>query len=190
MAIKLVQLKKKNGDILHAETEAGLVLRGASTVDADLTIVEATANAAIPGSAKGAANGVAQLGADGKVPASQLPSQALTKADISVEDITALLALDTDDAPLNIDVFVGDASGDSTVEAGWALYRRIALVGETLEDWTKFAEGEGLDVEFVDSEARADIEALGGTAYYVASGADLSGFGDNDLIFEELPSGD
>lgn len=45
-----------------------------SGVQNKLDAVETTANAAIPSSLKGAANGVATLGTDGKVPSSQLPS--------------------------------------------------------------------------------------------------------------------
>jgi hypothetical protein len=206
MATKLVRLKKNNGDIFHVETEATLVLRGASTVDADLTAVEATAAAAIPSSQKGAASGVATLGSDGKIPVSQLPSEGLTQADMSVVDITALLALSATTAPLNTDVFVNDASDDTTVGSGWALYRRTATTGGVLSDWTKLAEGEGLDVAFVDSVARAaasaaqtdadsaqsDVDSLAetvaglGTVFFVSSGDDLTGYTDADLILQEL----
>jgi hypothetical protein len=220
MATKLVRLKKNNGDIFHVETEAGLVIRGASTVDADLTAVESlagsansaataaqnTANAAIPAAQKGAASGVATLGSDGKIPVSQLPSEGLTQADVSVADITALLALSTTDAPLNTDAFVNDASADATVGSGWALYRRTATAGGTLNDWTKLAEGEGLDVAFVDDTARAaaesaqsaagaaqeDVDNLStavtglGTVYFAASSDNLSSYSDTDLILQEI----
>jgi hypothetical protein len=227
MVTKLVRLKKNNGDVFHVETEAGLVIRGASTVDADLTAVEdlassasgaaataqstantaqSTANAAIPSAQKGAASGVATLGTDGKIPVSQLPSEGLTQADVSVADITALLALSTTDAPLNTDAFVNDASADATVGSGWALYRRTATAGGTLNDWTKLAEGEGLDVAFVDDTARAaaeaaqtaadsaqeDVDSLAttvtglGTVYFAASTDDLSGYTDTDLILQEI----
>jgi hypothetical protein len=78
MAIKKVQLKKKNGDIFHVETEAALVKRGNSTVDADLSAVETTAGNAIPATEKGAKSGVATLGTDGKVPSSQLDLTSVT----------------------------------------------------------------------------------------------------------------
>jgi hypothetical protein len=112
----------------------------------------------------GNANGAATLDPSGKVPTSQLPSASLTASDLSVTDIAALLALSETDAPLDIDVFVNDASGDTTVTAGWALYRRIAVAGDTLNDWIKLAEGEGLDVALVDRIARDNAQSAQGTA--------------------------
>jgi hypothetical protein len=197
MAIKLVALKNKAGDVYYPATAATQVIRGASTVDADLAAVETLAGAAIPGAQKGAASGVATLGVDGKVPTSQLPSQALTVADQNVADITALTALSAAAAPVGANVFVGDASGDETVGSGWAVYRRIATAGGTLGDWAKIAEGEGLDVAMVDQTARDaadaaqdDVDALEtqvgglGTVFVLNTGADASAVGDNDLIVE------
>jgi hypothetical protein len=108
---------------------------------------------AVQSSALGAVNGVATLGSDGKVVAAQLPDSALTVADFSVADIDALTELTATAAPLNSDIFVNDASDDPTVTSGWALYRRTGTAGN-LADWTKLAEGEGLDVAFVDQTAR------------------------------------
>jgi hypothetical protein len=205
MATKLVTFKNKAGDVYHPQTTATQVKRGASsTVDADLTAVEALAGAAIPATQKGTANGVAPLGSDGKVSTTYLPPSALTVADTSVANIAALTALSATDAPLNSDVFVNDATGDTTVKSGWALYRRTATAGGVLTDWTKLSEGEGLDVAMVDQTARdaassaasaaataqGDVENLEtvveglGTVYVINSGGDTSAVGDNDLIVE------
>ncbi len=95
----------------------------------------------------------ALFGADGKVLESKLPKAALTASDLSVENIPALLALDAAEAPLNTDVFVGDATADATVGSGWAMYRRMGL-GTVLTDWKKLSEGESLDVTLKDQSAR------------------------------------
>lgn len=196
MATKLVTLKNKAGDTYLPQTSASQVKRGASTVDADLADVEALAGAAIPSTEKGTNNGVATLDSDGKVPTSQLPASALTAANQNVATIAALTALSTTAAPVNAIVFVTDATGDSTVKAGWGLYIRKSG-GAALTDWSKIGEGESLDVAMVDQTARdaastaqGEVDALEtkvgglGTVHIINTGDDTTNIGANDLIFE------
>ena len=112
---------------------------------------------AVQAAAVGAANGVAPLGSDSKIPAQYI--ETITLADVSqiVADIDALLALAATVAPLRTIVFVEDASDDDTVDEGWALYLRKGTAGETLDDWLKLSEGESLDIDFSDHLTTDDI---------------------------------
>ncbi len=197
MATKLVTLKNKTGDVYYPATSAAQVKRGASsTVEADLAAVESLAGAAIPGSEKGAASGVATLDSGGKIPTSQLPASALTAANQNVANIAALTALSTTTAPVNTIVFVADATGDTTVKAGWGLYLRKSG-GSALTDWSKIGEGESLDVAMVDQTARdaasaaqGEVDALEttvaglGTVKVINSGDSVDAMGTADLILE------
>ena len=58
----------------------------ADAVDTAAQSIKTKADAAIPSSQKGAASGVASLGADGKVPTTQLPTLASTANDITIAD--------------------------------------------------------------------------------------------------------
>jgi hypothetical protein len=107
----------------------------------------------------GAVQSSVLLDSNGLVRTSMLPAQALTAADQNVATIAELLALSAANAPVGQNIFVGDATGDATVKSGWALYRRVALEGGVLTDWTKVSEGEGLDVAMVDQTARDSAEA-------------------------------
>ncbi len=99
---------------------------------------------AIQSSEKGVASGIATLGADGKIPASQLDlSKYQTSANVANYD--EMLALSEADVPVNSYVFVADATGDTTVKKGWAAYRRVAANGAAA-DWCKVSEGESLDI--------------------------------------------
>jgi len=117
---------------------------------------------AIQSAEKGAANGVAPLGGDGKIP-SQYISINLTDASLLVADYTALLALNTTAAPLKTTALVQDATGDSTVESGWALYYRVATAGAAA-DWLKLSEGESLDIDFSQFILNSQKGAAGGVA--------------------------
>ncbi len=99
---------------------------------------------AIQSSEKGVASGIATLGADGKIPASQLDlSKYQTSANVANYD--EMLALSEVDAPVNSYVFVAEATGDTTVKEGWAAYRRVAA-NDAAADWCKVSEGESLDI--------------------------------------------
>lgn len=107
-------------------------------------------SSAIQSSEKGEPAGVATLDANGKVPADQLDlSRYQTAANVANYD--ELLALTETEAPVNSFVFVVDATGDTTVEEGWAIYRRISAEGAAA-DWCKTSEGESLDIKIPDYE--------------------------------------
>jgi len=88
---------------------------------------------------RGQANGYASLDANGRIPVSQMPSSA-TAAVPNVADISARDALTgmTD----GVQVRVLDASGDPSVESGWAIYSYV----EASQSWSKIAEQESLDI--------------------------------------------
>lgn len=88
---------------------------------------------------RGQANGYASLDANGRIPASQMPSSA-TAAVPNVADIAARNALTgmTD----GVQVRVLDASADPSVDSGWAIYSYV----EASQSWSKIAEQESLDI--------------------------------------------
>lgn len=130
---------------------------------------------AVQSTSVGVAGGIATLGADGKIPASQLDlSKYQTSANVANYD--AMLALSEADAGVNSYVFVADATGDTTVEEGWAAYRRVAANGAAA-DWVKVSEGESLDIVIPDYETdinAAATEAAKMDAVFVASEAELA----------------
>lgn len=142
---------------------------------------------AIQSSEKGVANGVATLGADGKINPDQID---LTKyvTSTNVADYNAMLALTTTEAPVNSYVFVSDASADPTVNSDWAIYRRVGAAGSNASDWTKIAEKESLDITFTDYSSDiqdAKDEALKLDAAYCTSEADMKtkNLRDGALVF-------
>ena len=99
-------------------------------------------NAMQPTSEKGKANGYAPLNDEGKLPEEYLPfdisligKDGIKKVD-TYED---LLAIEEPDS--KVIYFVQDASGDETVDSGWAQY--VYIDGS----FTKIAEGEGIDLK-------------------------------------------
>ena len=91
---------------------------------------------------KGVANGYASLGADGKVPQSQLPPFTAGVGSGGVEYLGSFAALNAIAKPdVNKIYVVLDASdGDSTVQSGWAEY----VYHDS--SWLKIAEKESMDV--------------------------------------------
>jgi hypothetical protein len=144
---------------------------------------------AIQTAARGVANGVASLDADGKVPMSQLAISGFEVTQ-TVDDYNTLQGLSIADAPISSLVLVEDATGDSTVEQGWAIYFRKGNAG-TAADWLKFAEGEGLDISFTDMEAA--IAAAQQTADDAATAAALLDFAycmsESDMASKNLRDG-
>lgn len=141
---------------------------------------------AIQSSEKGQPNGVATLGADGKINPDQID---LTKyvSSTNVATYDAMLALSTTDAAVNSYVFVSDASNDATVDSGWAIYRRVGSAGNA-SDWTKIAERESLDISFTDYSSdiqEAKDEALKLDAAYCTSESDMKtkNLRDGALVF-------
>lgn len=93
------------------------------------------------------ANGFLKLGNDGFVPAANL-NPAILAITTEFATISALLAATTTDVAEGQLVMVTDASADSTVTSGWAIYRRKANTSDltTLSAWQKIAESESIDV--------------------------------------------
>ena len=156
-----------NGTTVEAHiTNGGIHL---STEQANLI------SGAIQSSEKGVAAGVATLGADGKIPASQL-DLAKYQTSANVANYDELLALTATEAPVNSYVFVADATGDTTVKEGWAAYRRVATAG-TAADWCKVSEGESLDIvipDYNESIQNAATEAAKLDFAYCTSEADMA----------------
>lgn len=129
---------------------------------------------AIQSSEKGQPNGVATLGADGKIDPDQIDlTKYTTSANVATYD--ELLTTPTTTAPINSYVFVSDASNDSTVVVGWAIYRRVGSAGNA-SDWTKIAESESLDIQLTDyseSIKEAKDEAMKLDAVYCNSVEDM-----------------
>lgn len=106
---------------------------------------------AIQSSFLGAANGVATLDADGQLNPSQIDLTAY-QAKVNTATYADMLALDTtvkNGCPVNNYVFVTDATGDPSVESGWAIYRRVSA-GNAAADFVKTSEQESLDVVLPD----------------------------------------
>ena len=92
------------------------------------------------------ANGFAKLDANGFVPTANINPSILA---ITTEfaNIAAMLA--STDVEAGQLVWVNDASADTTVTSGWAVYRKKVGTGidyTELTGWTKVAESESLDV--------------------------------------------
>lgn len=97
--------------------------------------------------ATNSANGYVKLDADGYVPSGKLNPSVLA-VNREYANIAALLQASTTDVVPGQIVMVLDASADTTVTSGWAIYRRLASATDltTLNSWQKIAEAESLDV--------------------------------------------
>ena len=147
-------------------------------------------SSAIQSSEKGAAAGIATLDENGKVPASQLDLSKYQTA-ANVANYEELLALSETEVPVNGYVFVADATGDTTVNEGWAAYRRIAAENAA-SDWCKVSEGESLDINIPDYEnsiAAATSEAAKLDVAYCTSEADSKNVGDGALVLMAVENG-
>ena len=93
------------------------------------------------------ANGYVKLDANGLVPTGMINPSVLA-INRQYNNIAGLLAANANDVVEGQLVMVVDASADSTVTSGWAIYRR--LVGSSdltqLSSWQKIAEAESIDV--------------------------------------------
>lgn len=88
---------------------------------------------------RGQPEGYASLDANGKIPMSQMPDGTSTKLS-TVATYADLLALQNVEDSLQI--LVLDASGDGTVDSGWATY----IYSEAINGWRKLSEQESMDV--------------------------------------------
>lgn len=135
----------------YVAAEGGVAVLGANgkLADSSLNLIDSTDGKILDSYLK-------FIGQDGKIDLSYIPNEVrghikyvATYADldtVSEEDKKGL-------------VFVADASGDSTVESGWAeyLFRNDA--------WTKVAEGESLDVDVSSFINYESVEATGAVMY-------------------------
>lgn len=89
---------------------------------------------------KNAANGVLVLGADNKIPSEYLAGLGSLTTDLSYDTIALRDAASTAGLVTGNTCFVADATGDSTVSAGWAIYRWTSTA------WMKVMEQESMDI--------------------------------------------
>lgn len=115
---------------------------------------------------KGIASGYASLDSGGKVPITQLPSSL--KEMLVVSTISDRNSITGDDLYDGIRVRVLDATGDPTVQSGWAEYCYMA----STNTWEKLAEKESLDVVLNWSnlngipDVLTKLSVTGGKLYY------------------------
>lgn len=87
-----------------------------------------------------AADGFVKLTEDNKIPAEYLAGLGSMSTDYEAADIAGRDALPTADLVQGNTCFVLDATGDSTVDAGWAIYRWTGTA------WMKIMEQESMDI--------------------------------------------
>lgn len=93
------------------------------------------------------AEGYVKLGTDGFVPTSLL-NPAVMAIHTEFATTTELLAASVNNIAEGQIVMVMNATGDSSVKSGWAIYRRKTGTQtlNTLDSWQKIAEAESIDV--------------------------------------------
>ena len=149
--ITMTRVNETGGyDTLYPKTLASQVFIDASTTLADHvvdTTVHLTSTERSALTATNNANGYVKLDSNGYVPTGLLNPSVLA-VNKEFADITALLAASTTDIVPGQIVMVLDASADSTVDSGWAIYRRLTSASDLsqLSSWQKIAERESLDV--------------------------------------------
>ena len=132
------------------------------------------------------ANGYVKLDANGEI-----PRGLINPADIAVKtefaNVAAMLA-GADDVKAGQVVMVLDASADTTVTSGWAIYRKKVTADDytTLDGWQKIAEAESLDVvvswdniQNKPSSTVADIDDAVSKKHAHANKAVIDEFGDS-----------
>ena len=115
-----------------------LVTEIITKINANNLKIDELPNNFIASNQKGIANGIATLGNDSKIPLVQLPD------DIgSIERVSNISARDSIvNLYDNKMVFVIDASADTTVTSGWAMY----IYNSSTLLWIKVVDGESLDI--------------------------------------------
>ena len=88
---------------------------------------------------------------------------ALGTVEHEVADIAARDILDNTTLSVGDNVFVDDASGDATVDTGWAIYKVTAVTAVAPATFRKIHEQEGLDVEL-----KTTLNAWAATTNYAA----------------------
>lgn len=129
--------------------------------------IQTQLNNKINSSEKGAVNGVATLGADGKLPAGQLPSIAITETFVVSSQAQMLaLAAEIGDVAVRNDIdksFILQASPASTL-ANW-----IELLSPSVDNTDQIPEG-STNLYFTQARARASLSAGTGVGYNSSTG--------------------
>ena len=140
--IKQLVVKDANGKIVAIDMPGEYVFSSdgktlaAHVIDSTIHLTAAQlALLASPNSA----NGVLQLTSQNKIPSQYLGSTGGIKSDTVYATIAARDAAGTSGLSVGAISFVTDASADSTVASGWAIYRWSGTA------WTKIYEGESID---------------------------------------------
>ncbi|GGH24614.1 hypothetical protein FAZ19_16305 [Sphingobacterium alkalisoli] len=129
--------------------------------------IQTQLNNKINSSEKGAVNGVATLGADGKLPAGQLPSIAITETFVVSSQAQMLaLAAEIGDVAVRNDIdksFILQASPATTL-ANW-----IELLSPSVDNTDQIPEG-STNLYFTQARARASLSAGTGIGYNSSTG--------------------
>jgi hypothetical protein len=140
--VKQLVVKDANGKIVAIDMPGEYVFSSdGKTLDAhviDSTIHFTEAQIALLASPN-SANGVLQLTSQNKIPSQYIGSTGGIKSDTVYASIATRDAAGTGSLPIGAVCFVTDASADSTVDSGWAMYRWSGTA------WTKIYEGESID---------------------------------------------
>ena len=150
----LITMMQKNAtggyDTFYPKTIASQVFIDDTTTVADHiadTSKHLTAEERERLSKAGQANGFAVLDENGFIPSKNINPSVLA-INTEFTNIAAMKAADINKIYAGELVMVTDASEDPTVEAGWAIYRRLTNATDLtdLASWQKIAEKESLDV--------------------------------------------
>lgn len=140
--VKQLVVKDANGNIVSIDMPGEYVFSSdgktlaAHVIDSTIHLTAAQlALLASPNSA----NGVLQLTSQNKIPSQYIGSTGGIKSDTVYATIAARDAAGTSGLSVGAISFVTDASADSTVDSGWAIYRWSGTA------WTKIYEGESID---------------------------------------------
>lgn len=145
----------------------------------------------------GQAGGFAVLDENGFIPSKNINPSVLA-INTEFPTVTELLASTTDTIFPGELVMVVDASADPTVDAGWAIYRRLVNATDlsNLDSWQKIAEKESLDVvvswdnlKDKPTSTVAQIDAAVANSHTHANKAVLDKLGEVDgvLTYDGLP---
>lgn len=199
----LITMMQKNAtggyDTFYPKTIASQVFIDETTTVADHvadTAKHLTAEERNKLTKAGQAGGFAVLDENGFIPTKNINPSVLA-INTEFPTVTEMLAATTETIFPGELVMVVDASADPTVEAGWAIYRRLVNASDltTLESWQKIAEKESLDVvvswdnlKDKPTSTVSQIDAAVANAHTHANKAVLDKLGETDgvLTFDGL----
>ena len=152
--LKSLVVKNRANELLELKWRASGVVDAAGNtmqahIDNTTTAKHVTAEQLALLTNKNAANGVLVLGSDNKIPSEYLAGLGTLSTDLSYDTIALRDAASTTGLVSGNTCFVADATGDSSVKTGWAIYRWSGTA------WMKIMEQESMDITV--SNAWADI---------------------------------